>query len=133
MSDRFDFNLELDKLNDKICERLKKSKLFCFVWETCELLDAYKKLQPANERDFDRRITLKNKYLLKPSKYFDQSFGDRIQSLFCAPKPINFRECGCDIAIDQSNNIMYYCDKCGTILGYDVEDFTVENIRGKYN
>ena len=28
---------------------------------------------------------------------------------------------------------MYYCDKCGLILGYDLEDFTVENIRGKYN
>ena len=81
MSDRFDFNLKLVKLNDKICERLQSYKLFCFLWETCEF-DAYEKLQPTNERDLDQTITLKKKYLIIASKYFDQSFGYRIQSLF---------------------------------------------------
>ena len=73
MGDRFDFNLEHVKLNDKICERLQSFKLFCFLWETCELLDAYEKLQPTNERDLDQIITLKKKYLVIVSKYFNQS------------------------------------------------------------
>ena len=41
--------------------------------------------------------------------------------------------CDGNIVVDQLNNNMYYCDKCGLILGYDLEDFTSENIRGKYN
>ena len=89
MGDQFDFNLELHKLNDKICEQLQSYKLFCFLWETCELLDAYEKLQPANERYLDQTITLKKKYLVVASKYFDQSFGNRIQSLFFTAKPIS--------------------------------------------
>ena len=84
MSDRFDFNLELVKLNDKICKRLQSYKLFCFLWETCELLDAYEKLQSANERDLDQTITLKKKYLVIASNYFDQGFGDQIQSVLRA-------------------------------------------------
>ena len=99
MGDRFDFNLELVKLNNKICERLKLYK-FCFLWETCKLLETYEKSLPANKRDFHQTITMKKKYLVIASKYFDQSFGDRIQSLFCTPKPITCRECGGDIAID---------------------------------
>ena len=134
MTDRFDFNLELVELNAKICERLQSYKLFCFVWETCELLDAYKKLQPTNECDLVQKKTLKKKYLVVACKYFDQSFGSQIQSMFFTPKPITCRECGGDIAIDHiNNNDEYYCDECGVILGYDIEDFTVENIRGKYN
>ena len=76
MSDRFDFNLEHVKLNDKICERLKSYKLFSFLWKTCKLLEAYKKSQPANKCDLDETITLKKKYLIIASKYFDQSFGN---------------------------------------------------------
>ena len=134
MSDRFDFNLELVKLNDKICERLTSDKLFSFLWETCELLDAYKKLQPTNECDLVQKKTLKKKYLVVACKYFDQSFGSQIQSMFFTPKPITCRECGGDIAIDHiNNNDEYYCDECGVILGYDVDDFSLENIRGKYN
>ena len=53
--------------------------------------------------------------------------------MFFTAKPITCRECGGDIAIDRVNNNEYYCDECGVILGYDIEDFTVENIRGKYN
>ena len=91
-------------------------------------------MQSANERDLDQTITLKKKYLVKASKYFDQSFGDRIQSLFGAPKPITCRKCGGYITIDRiNNNNVYYCDECGVILGYDVEDFSLENIRGRYN
>ena len=120
MSDRFDFHLKLVKLKDKICKQLKSYELFCFLWETCELLEAFEKSQPANKCDLDETITLKKKYLIIASKYFDQSFGDQIQSLFSTPKPITCRECGGDIVTDHTKSNMYYCDKCGSILGYNL-------------
>ena len=82
------------------------------------------------------KLESKKKYLFLTLKYFDQNLGDRIQSLFCTPKSIrcnNSMACDSNIGIDQLNYNMYYCDKCRTILGYDLENYTVENISGKYN